>query len=104
VLFNLGLIAVERQEWSSALNYLNRSLAGSAPTDSITRKLFALISRAYQMLGNLRGALQVCADGLRLDPNDAELLFRKAVLHRKLGEIDQAEFCWRRILQLKRPD
>ena len=56
------------------------------------------------MLGNLRGALQVCADGLRLDPDDAELLFRKAVLHRKLGEVDQAESCWRRILQLKRPD
>jgi tetratricopeptide (TPR) repeat protein len=104
VLFNLGSIAVERQDWTSALDYLNRSLAGSAPTDSITRKLFALISRAHQMLGNLRGALQVCADGLRLDADDAELLFRETVLHRKLGEIGQAETCWRRILQLKRPD
>jgi tetratricopeptide (TPR) repeat protein len=104
VLFNLGSIAVERQDWGSALDYLNRSLAGSAPTDSITRKLFALISRAHQMLGNLRGALQVCADGLRLDADDAELLFRKAVLHRKLSEVGQAESCWRRILRLKRPD
>ena len=29
-----------------------RSLAGSAPTDSIVRKLFALIARAHQMMGD----------------------------------------------------
>ena len=57
VLFNLGAIAIERQDWSGALGYLRRSLAGSAPTDSITRKLFALIARAHQMLGDSgRGA------------------------------------------------
>ena len=40
-LFNLGSIAIERTEWNDALEYLKRSLARSAPTDSITRKLFA---------------------------------------------------------------
>ena len=44
-LFNLGSIAIERTEWNDALEYLKRSLARSAPTDSITRKLFALIAR-----------------------------------------------------------
>jgi hypothetical protein len=34
VLFNLGTIAVERQAWSTALGHLQRSLLGSAPTDS----------------------------------------------------------------------
>ena len=36
VLFNLGAIAVERQDWQSALGHLQRSLRGS-PTDSIVR-------------------------------------------------------------------
>ena len=45
VLFNLGAIAVERRAWHEALGFLRRSLAGSAPTDSIVRKLFALIAR-----------------------------------------------------------
>ena len=44
VLFNLGSIAIERQDWRSALGHLKASLAGSAATDSITRKLFALIA------------------------------------------------------------
>jgi len=35
--FNLGAIAVERQDWQSALGHLQRSLRGSAPTDSIVR-------------------------------------------------------------------
>ena len=104
MLFNLGSIAVERQDWPTALDYLRRSLAGSAPTDSITRKLFALIARCHQMLGDLPAALAACAEGLSLDPDDAELLFRKAVLHRKAGQPAEAEACWRRILTLKRPE
>ena len=39
VLFNLGAVAVERRDWHEALGFLNRSLAGSAPSDSIVRKL-----------------------------------------------------------------
>ncbi|HWT81629.1 MAG TPA: hypothetical protein VN648_22790 [Candidatus Methylomirabilis sp.] len=35
--FNLGAIAVERQDWSTALGHLQRSLRGSAPSDSIVR-------------------------------------------------------------------
>ena len=103
-LFNLGSIAIERKDWRDALGFLERSLAGSAPTDSIVRKLFALIARAHQMLGDSQAALRTCADGLKLDPDDAELWFRKAVVHRHRGESAEAERCWRRILTLKRPD
>ena len=103
-LFNLGAIAGERKDWNGALGFLERSLAGSAPTDSIVRKLYALIARAHQMLGDSQAALQTCAEGLKLDPGDAELWFRKAVVHRHRGESAEAEQCWRRILHCKRPD
>jgi tetratricopeptide (TPR) repeat protein len=49
-------------------------------------------------------ALQSCAQGLSLDPEDGELWFRKAVVHRYRGESAQAEACWRRILTLSRPE
>ena len=87
-----------------ALEHLRHSLAGSAPTDSITRKLFALIARCHQMLGDIPTALAACSEGLSFDPDDAELLFRKAVLHRTAGQPAEAESCWRRILTLKRPE
>jgi hypothetical protein len=41
---------------------------------------------------------------LSFDPDDAELLFRKAVLHRTACQTAEAEACWRRILTLRRPD
>ena len=104
VLFNLGASAVERSEWHDALGFLGRSLSGSAPTDSIVRKLYALIARVHQMMGNSQEALRTCALGLKLDPEDAELWFREAVVHRHRGEAAEAERCWRRILDLKRPD
>jgi tetratricopeptide (TPR) repeat protein len=104
LLFNLGSSAIERKDWPKALDYLRHSLSRSAPTDSITRKLFALIARAHQMMANLPVALAVCAEGLSLDSDDAELLFRKAVLHRTSGQPAEAEACWRRILNLRWPD
>ena len=56
------------------------------------------------MLGDTAAALRVCAEGLSLDPDDAELWYRKAVVHRHRGESSEAEQCWRRILTLSRPD
>jgi tetratricopeptide (TPR) repeat protein len=56
------------------------------------------------MQGDLPVALSACAEGLRIDPDDAELYFRKAVLYRKAGQPAEAEACWRRILTLKRPE
>jgi glycosyltransferase involved in cell wall biosynthesis len=104
ILFNLGSIAIERQDWRAALEHLNRSLAGSAPTDSITRKLYALIARSHQMLGETDQALSACATGLRIDPDDAELLFREAVIRRNAGDRAGAEVCWKRVLTLRRPE
>jgi glycosyltransferase involved in cell wall biosynthesis len=104
VLFNLGAIAVERRDWNEALEYLKRSLAGSAPSDSIVRKLFALLARTHQMMGDSQGALAACVKGLELDPKDAELWFRKGMVHRQRGESVEAEKCWRLILTLRRPD
>ena len=62
------------------------------------RKLFALIARVHQMLGESQAALQTCANGLKLDPDDAELWFRKDMVHRHRGESSEAEACWRRVL------
>ena len=104
VLFNLGLVAVERQDWPKALAYLERSLAGSRPHDSITRKMHAMIARAHQGLEDLGAALAACDLGLASDPDDAELLFRKAVISRARKEPLAAEACWRRVLQLRRPE
>jgi hypothetical protein len=59
---------------------------------------------AHQMMGNRLGALAVCADVLSFIPHDAELLFRKAVVHRTARQPAEAEDCWRRILTPRRPD
>ena len=99
----MGSSAVEKRQWHDALEFLGRSLAGSAPTDSIVRKIYALIARVHQMMGNSQKALRTCADGLKLDAEDAELWFRKGVVRRHRGESADAEQCWRLILNLTRP-
>ena len=39
-------------------------------------------TRAHQMLGDTGAALRACAEGLSFHPEDAELWFRQAVVHR----------------------
>jgi tetratricopeptide (TPR) repeat protein len=98
---DLGQIALERGDTRSALEYLRRSLVASAPSDSITRKLHALIATCHQRSGDLRAALAACDEGLAVFGDDAELLFRKGVLHRLRQEPSEAVACWRRVLTLR---
>ena len=56
------------------------------------------------MLGEPQEALAVCAMGLAVDPENAELLFREGVIRRQTEDPAGAERCWRRILGLRRAD
>ena len=105
VLFNLERMSARRTaRVASGFAYLNRSLAGSAPTDSIVCKWFALIARTHQITGDFQAALATCARELELMPEDAELCFRKGIVHRHRGESSEAERCWRLIFTLARPE
>jgi GT2 family glycosyltransferase len=104
VLFNLGSIALDRQDWDGAVDFLSRSLAGSSSGDSITLKLYALIARAQQGQGDRAAALATCGRGLALDPDDAELLFRDGIVRRLAGDPAGAEASWRRVLSVRRPE
>ena len=77
---------------------------GLGPTDSITRKLYALIARCHQMLGDLPGALAVCAEGLTFDPEDAELLFREAVVRGRRARLRRPSPAGDGSLTLRRPE
>jgi len=103
VLFNLGWSALERKDPKTALPYLRASLSASSPTDSITRKLYALIAQAHQKLGEIAPALSACAEGLAIAPGDPELLFREGILRRITGDCSGAEGCWRKILEDPHP-
>jgi hypothetical protein len=100
---NPGAIGIERRQWHEEVGFLERSQAGSAPTDTIVRKLFGQIARAHQMVGDSQETLRTCARGPAADPDDAELWFRRAVVRRHRGGSAEAERAWRRIQSLRRP-
>jgi len=107
VFFNLGMIVFERQQWQEALGYFSCSLSRltrSEATESLRRKLFGMTAWTHQILGNLTDSLHICNEGIAIEPQDAELWFRKAVALRYLGKTNEAEACWQHILGLRRPN
>jgi tetratricopeptide (TPR) repeat protein len=97
VLFNIGSVYVELGRMAEALPLLKRSLANSHPTDSIVRKLYALIVQCHRRLDHADNALESCRAGRALYPEDAELLFQEGLILRGIGDRSGAEA---RLLQL----
>ena len=97
VLFNLGMILHEWGRWDEALPYLNESLRQSHPSDSIVRKLYALISQCHRLGGRLDDALASCLEGQGHYPHDVELLFHESVLRKLMGDRPGAEGCLLRL-------
>jgi tetratricopeptide (TPR) repeat protein len=100
-LFNLGWTYHELGENVKAVPNLKRSLERSGPGDSITRKLYALLTQCHLELGQSREALAVCRAGQARCPDDAELLFLEGTLLRELNEPAAAEACLRRLREAK---
>jgi GT2 family glycosyltransferase/tetratricopeptide (TPR) repeat protein len=97
-LFNLGSVYNELNRPEEALPLLRRSLERSQPTDSIVRKLYALIAQCHRQLYQPRAALAVCREGRGHYPDDPELLFQEGMILRYLGDLAGAEACWVRVL------
>jgi tetratricopeptide (TPR) repeat protein len=91
VQFNLGMILHEWGRWDEALPHLAESLRRSHPTDSIVRKLYALITQCHRQGGHMEEALAVCREGRRHYPQDVELRFHESIALKALGDESGAE-------------
>jgi tetratricopeptide (TPR) repeat protein len=99
ILFNLGSVLQELGESAEALRFLRHSLELSHPSDSIVRKLYAVIVQCHRRLGEGAAALAACRAGRRHYPDDAELLFLEGMLQRQQGDLSGAEANWLRVLE-----
>jgi tetratricopeptide (TPR) repeat protein len=98
-LFNLGSVCLELGRVSEAIPLFQRSLERSHPSDSIVRKLYALIAQCHRQLGQPNESLASCRRGRSLYPDDVELLFQEALIYRENGNRAVAEACWLRLLE-----
>jgi GT2 family glycosyltransferase/tetratricopeptide (TPR) repeat protein len=97
-LFNLGSVYQELSRHAEALPLLKGSLERSHPSDSIVRKLYALVVQCHRRLDQAREALAACQAGRALYPDDMELLFQEGLVLRTLGDTAGAESRFQRLL------
>jgi glycosyltransferase involved in cell wall biosynthesis/Flp pilus assembly protein TadD len=104
VLYNLGAVRLTQGRAAEALGLLRRSLEHADPSDSLVRKLQALVARAHLQLGQTAEALAACHRGLAAFARDAELLFWQAVLLHQAKDLRGAEASLRQILDAPPPE
>ncbi len=100
ILFNLGCVFQEQNRLGEALLKLRRSLELSHPTDSIVRKLYALIGQCHNNLGQSQEALAACRQGRSYYPDDVEILFQEGMAYRRLGDVPTAIGRWEEVLRI----
>ncbi len=98
-LFNLGWVYADIGRISDAIPLLQRSLQHSHNSDSITPKLYSLLTQCHHRLGQREQAWDVCQAGQVRCPDDAELLFLKGRLCHERGDRAAARACWMQLLQ-----
>lgn len=100
-LFNLGQATQELGHVAEALGYFRRSLALSAPSDSIVRKLYALIANSHLLLQQPEQAIAACRAGRGHYPRDAEILYQEGLGHREMRDLASAARCFRALLEAR---
>lgn len=100
-LFNLGWAFADLGRYDDALPLLQRSLQHSHPADSITPKLYVLLTQCLRRLGQHEQAWAACRAGVIRCPDDAELLFLRGQLCHQRGDRAAARACWMQLLAME---
>jgi len=86
--FNMGMTRHQQREFAEAIPWLRQCIERAQPSDSITKKAYALLGASHLELGEDEAALQVYLDGMSAVGPDSELLFRAAVCVLQLNAAD----------------
>jgi glycosyltransferase involved in cell wall biosynthesis len=101
-LYNFGWTLTALGRWSEAIPLLQRGLQHSHPVNSLTPRLYVLLTRCHHCLGQYAEAWPVCEAGHVRYPDDAELLFLKDLLQGQMyhdrGDRAAARRCWMPLL------
>ncbi|HZV05523.1 MAG TPA: glycosyltransferase [Gemmataceae bacterium] len=97
-LFNLGWAYADLGRCAEAIPLLQRSLQHSHIADSITPKLYSILTLCHRRLGQFAEAWATCQAGNARCPDDADLLFLKGQLCHHRGDRIGARACWMQLL------
>lgn len=98
VRFNLGMTHADAGEYEEAIEHLRHCIAVSQAEESHLRKAYALLVSSCAQSQRTEEALDVCQTGLKLYPDDKELLFRQALVLHELGRREESVNAYLRVL------
>ncbi len=99
VLFNLGMTHADAGQHELAADYLMECINVSGKDESHLCKAYALLANALSQLNQTQQAWEIVQDGLKLFPENKELLFRLALLEHQFERYEEAVQIYHRIIE-----
>lgn len=90
VLFNFAMTYAEMGQFEEALDWVKKCLGASKPIESHIRKAFAYHVNCLFQLDRIDEALAASLHAREHYPDDAELLFREAIILHSVGRHDES--------------
>jgi tetratricopeptide (TPR) repeat protein len=104
VLSNLAWDALRRKDYDMVLCYIDEAIEKSRPEAMNLSLLHTTKAQAHLGKSDQGAALKACVIGRSLEPDDAVLLDIEATIRYSIGDLEMAESCWRRLLELEPPN
>jgi GT2 family glycosyltransferase/tetratricopeptide (TPR) repeat protein len=99
-LFNLGWTKLDLNRAPEAYEHLCVSLERSTPDSSIRRKLYDLLAHTCRALNRRDDAQKWLEKGLKIFPDDCEILLHQATVHREQNNLREASHSLEKLLAL----
>lgn len=97
--FNIGMTYHFSGKHKQAILWLRRCLKLTDPSQSIVRKTYAMLAISTRQIKGEEAALELFEEGLKVAPDDPELLYQQGHSLVALGKLEEAKQSYERVLQ-----
>lgn len=94
-LYNLGLVLLKKGQNEEAIRYFQRAIE----TGSGDPKIYSYIAESFASMRMHDNAIASLERGLRVQPNDVDLMFQLAKMYYDRGQFNQSEDLYRKIIR-----
>lgn len=96
-----GLVSALLGEHETAIQFYTKGITGGGLSPEYLAVIYRFRGDSYAALGDMKNALEDYDSGIRLDPSNADVYYKRATLHREAGRHEDAIADFSAVIDIK---